>query len=390
MFDDKRFEIPEMHELRRALSEAAGRERVVRASRRGLRAAAALACSVGLLGAALLAADPFNDKPGLDQALAEIAAKIELAPDAPRNEFTYSRITLENLEVVPDGIDRLGRRFEGGFPVWKARTGEIWVSRTKQGATYFRGAELKFANDRDRATGERIIWASKEADEMAKTPRGRRELRKLQAPFLPRMMEGESGGRPFFFADLRTQEVERGTINPDGDFHWGPMRLTQREVEEFSRDPQAAYEKVAVEMEKQADEARDVSTPENAPYLMPADELTWQALTSGAGFFNDPPPADLRATFVRALRFVPGVKVMGEVKDSKGRNAVAFSKEWGGVTSSVAFDAESAVLIEQVSTLSDPSEVLNSDWSKLPLGTITSRSTLEEIRTVAEIPEANR
>lgn len=143
-------------------------------------------------------------------------------------------------------------------------------------------------------------------------------------------------------------------------------------------------------MEMRAAEARATSTKFNEPYLMPADELSWQVLTSGAGFFNDVLPADLRAAFVRALEFVPGVSVIGEVKDSKGRNAVAFSKEWGGVTSSVAFDAESAVLIEQVSTLSDPSEVLNSDWSKLPLGTITSRSTLEEIRTVAEIPEVNR
>lgn len=235
MFDDKSFEIREMQMLRQSLSDAASRQEAGLEPRRKTRLVLAFAGVIVLPGAALLAADPFNSKPGLDQALAEIAAKIELAPDAPPDKFTYSRSRLENLEVIPDGVDRLGRKFEGGFPVWKSRVGEVWTSRTKQGATYFRGHELTFAEE-DRAVGERIVAASEQANEMAKTPEGRREWRRLTAPYLGKMVQHpEFGEMPFMFTDLQTQAVEHGKLNPDGDFHLANMTLTQKELDAFPR-----------------------------------------------------------------------------------------------------------------------------------------------------------
>lgn len=398
MSDDRNFRIPEMEYLRESLTRAAaGRVAPVprRSRRRGL--ALALAGAVAVIAGALLAANPYGQKIGLDEALAKVAAKIQLSDDAPADQFTYTSVSIENAEFVASGVDRLGQEVDADFYVFKQRKGKTWVSREKQGATHFHESEPRFLNDSDRAVGLQIIAASKRADEMAETPEGRRELRRLRKPHLTGrpVLHPQFGEMPFFFIEIQQRQDEHGKLNPDGDFHLGPMTLTSSEVEEFPRTPRAAFDRVHDHMLRAEERMRGGAQAAIDDVFIPdADQMTFDALTSGAGFFTDVLPADLRATFVRALSFVPGVDVVGEVKDSRGRDGIAFERQMGDLVKCVIFDAQTSVVIELYDTFvgqpNDDAGTHRSYFRDLPKSTVVKRMVLEEARTVNEIPAEYR
>lgn len=390
MFDDRRFEIPELEELRGSLLTAAEARRPAATPRRRRQVVALAVVGIAVLLAALamlLSSDPLGKKIGVEEALGDIAARIELLPETPADEYVHTTYTVSNVEMFEAGYDRMMQPF-GDFTAIARLRYEIWLSREKQGVGRGHFLPPEYPTEKDRATGERVLAAGEKWMELMKTPEGRREYAPIAKRYNEWVMPRMSSGDPrFMFSDpvsQLAQEDEHSTVTPDGKYHVGAITLTQKEVDEFPRDPRAAYDEVHRQM---ANASKRQAAAGMGIDVEPADYLTWTALTQGAGSFNDTLPADLRATFVAALQFLPGIKALGRETDSTGRPGDVFEWESAGQNNRIVFDARTAIPLETSSTLTDPEKAPNPQWRKLEKGTLMSRWLLEETNSVASAPK---
>jgi hypothetical protein len=341
----------------------------------GRKRALALAASVAAIAAAvvLLSSNPFGKTIGVQEALGSVAARIALVPNTPADEYTHSTYINETVKQFEPGYDRFMQPY-GKFTAISRLRFEFWLSRKRDGITRGDFLAPRFPSDADRKTWERVYTAEQKWKSLTKTMAGRKQYAPLSKRYLKYVMS-KMNTNPFFdpVSEL-AQEPERGWINPDLKYHVGYLSLTQRQVDAFPREPRATYDKV-----------KQIATASGRGDGGVNDRI-WRTLTEGAGSFDDTLPSDLRAAFVSALQYLPGIKALGRETDSTGRAGEAFEWESNGQNNRVVFDARTAVPIELVSTLTDPEESLNKSYRDLPKGTVVGRWLLEQTETTRTAP----
>jgi hypothetical protein len=117
-----------------------------------------------------------------------------------------------------------------------------------------------------------------------------------------------------------------------GHFFLGPDRMTYAQLLELPRDPQALYER----LRKAAVDCRCGNGVDNETFVIAGDVLR-----------DTPLPVDLRAAVLRATALIPGIELVGEVRDVAGREGIGVAFE--GVTGRdvLVFDRESHALLGQ-------------------------------------------
>lgn len=372
MFDDRNVEIPELEQLRAALVDSALARR--QPPRRTRSVAISLAALVFVVAAVLLVSKPFGEKVGVQEALGGIAARIALVSDTPARAYTHSTFETENVVIVQPGFDRFMQPFAKFAAVSRLRF-EFWLSRTRKGITRGHYLPPRFPSASDRATWNRVLAAHKKWQRLARTSEGRREYASTGKKYMDWAMK-QMTITPFFDPlSAVKQSDEHGSITPDGKYHVGYITLTQREVDAFPREPRATYNRV-----------RKLVTPQrNRDGGI--DNHVWSTLTQGAGSFNDTLPSDLRAAFVAALQYLPGIEALGRETDSTGRPGDAFEWQFNGSINRIVFDARTAVPVELTSTLTEPEKAIPKVNRDLPKGTVTGRWLLRQTETTRSAPD---
>ena len=86
---------------------------------------------------------------------------------------------------------------------------------------------------------------------------------------------------------------------------------------------------------------------------------------------NRPAPTGLRAALYRALALVPGIRLVGPIRDSVGRHGVAVAFTQDGLQDELIFDPRTATMLEERTIVSNPAKFALG----LPRGSIVSSTT---------------
>ena len=128
-------------------------------------------------------------------------------------------------------------------------------------------------------------------------------------------------------------------IGKQGRYHLGLTRLTREEMLAYPTDPQTIYDRL-----RAGTGGRGTS---------PAGEVFAEI---GDALRKSPAPAGLRGGLYRALALVPGVQLVGDVKDRLGRDGVAVAFTAVGVRHELVFDATSSEILAEREILVSPAE----------------------------------
>ncbi len=315
-------ELPILRELRadldRAFHACEQRAAVVVAPRKrrrpmlptGALAAAAAAAGVLALISGLDSADPGPDTAAAALGQAAVVAEHRAAPLPRDDQFFFVRS--RHTGIVSSGPP--GQPKTATALVTKERA--IWTSITRRGRLQERVVATRFPTRRHRRAWERA-------------------------------------GRPSLAIPPATGDGE--SVTPRGTYRLGPLRLTRQQLVDFPTDPGDIYARLRSRV---PDRGR---SPAFAVFT-----------ALGAALRESPAPAELRAGLYRAIALVPGVKLVGRVTDSAGRQGTAVALAVGrGVRRELVFDARTSELLAEREVLVDPGAVPALD---LPAGTAIGES----------------
>lgn len=347
-------------------------------------AAVAIGCAVLLLTVGAIVRQSART-PGTESALADVARKIELAPQPRPDQFIYTKSSTEQMSPTAAGIDLLGRPFDE-FLSSRVSVTESWISSERKGRLVWQFDEPTYPTERDTEVGGRYWWAFDELRAMQSDPSRRDELRAMYRRMLRH--ERESGSQAVIFP--APTERETGVMMPNHGIFIGSEHVPAAKVAEYPRDPAEIYRRVRAGAERAAEDMNEIAKqhPDQAALVRTDPDLeVWRSLTNPTGVQEQPIPTDLRAAMLKALALLPGVKSVGERSDPKGRTGEAFEWNRGGVRETVIYDAETAVLLSATSILVDPSAHQIAAFHRVSPGMKIYQYELIEQRTLDALPE---
>ena len=292
-FDD----LPILRELGNDLAHAFHAHEHVGRSRRRL--ISPIRTRLGVLGAAAaiaLAVAAFvlvvqggsSSPPSATAALLRVASTAQTQPSSfpTDHQFTYVKTLSTDHEVIRPAPTTPLPLSQRGAPKATVTTEEqSWSSADRTGAVRFHVVSVRFPN-----RAARRLW--------------------------------ERDGRPSFAPPTGVAAV--GTIG-HGDYLLGNLELTRHQLLAFTTNPRALYAKLYAA----GGSAGEVFT-----------EIT-------DTLRNRPAPPRLRAALYRALALVPGVRLIGPVRDRLGRHGTAFALTPSSVEDEVIIDPATSQTLEE-------------------------------------------
>lgn len=365
-------------------SGAGRRLKTPRSPRGGWRiAAVAAGCAIVLfvVGAVIRQGDR---TPGAEAALADVARKIELAPQPRPDQFVYTKSRDEQLSPTPAGIDALGRPSEE-FLSSRVGSHESWISTERKGRLAWQFDLPTYPTPRDAEIGKRF-WRSIDESNAIQSDPNRHDDR-LAVNRRIQQYERKTGITGI--AMPAPVERETGVMMPSNGIFIGSEHIPTAKIAEYPRDPAEIYRRVRAGAERRAKDMHKfaVEHPEQADLVETDPDLeVWRTLTNPTGTQEIPAPADLRAAMVKALALIPDVKAVGERTDPKGRTGPAFEWNHHGVRETVIYDAQTSAMLNATSILTDPSAHPIAAFHRLSPGTKIYEYQLIEQKTLDKLP----
>lgn len=329
-------------------------------------AGAAAICAI----TALVAVRDGGHEPPLTthSALAEVATAVLELPIPRPDQFVHTRSESLSPRSFQGGELPDGTRFRD-FRFLKPSAGDSWTSAWFCGLNRSVSEPPIYPTERDRLRARRFFEHDRSWRE-----RVNRRRQKQGKPPLP--------DSSLFFSDKVGEEVMR-TAPMRSRLGIGAERLTRRELRRFPSDPRRIYRRI-LSHHNRSNRSR------GGRYLRMmkshGERLVWSTIVST---LSDPQIAltpRQRAGMVNALGFVPGVKLLGDMTDPKGRHGLGFATTFSGVRQAVVFDRESGTPIMWQDTVvgRDSRRVWGGGW---PIGSIVHRYVVLERGIVDRLPE---
>jgi hypothetical protein len=120
-------------------------------------------------------------------------------------------------------------------------------------------------------------------------------------------------------------------------YYFGAEKLSRAELLAYPTDPQAIYDRLRAGVGDRG------NSPEGEVFTEIGDALR-----------EAPAPAELRAGLYRALALVPGVELVGNVKDPQGRDGLAVAFTEVGIRYELIFDPQTADMLAERETVVAP------------------------------------
>ena len=314
-------------------STAGKRLRVPRPPRSAWRVAAVAAgCVIVLLAAGAIIRQS-DRTPGAEVALADVARKIELAPQPREDQFVYTKSRVMRMEPTLAGIDSLGRP-SGEFLSSRVASNESWISSKLKGRLEWQFDEPTYPTAQDTETGGRYWRAIDEFKAIQSDPARRDERLEVNRRILQYGRESGIFGIPM----PAPTERETGVMMPSDGLVIGGELIPAAKVAEYPRDPAEIYRRVRAGAEQTIESMRDITRqhPEQIDLVVTDPDIeVWRTLTNPSGAQEQPVPADLRAALLKSLALLPGVKSAGTRTDTSGRQGQAFEWNHDGVRETV-------------------------------------------------------
>ncbi|MBI5309594.1 MAG: hypothetical protein HZB14_00995 [Actinobacteria bacterium] len=291
------------------------------------------------------------------QALADVAkATLELPEPRPR-QFVYSRMKYTFGAGAGGGRDLDGKRIGDSRSLVDGES-ESWSSRRLCGLTISRVLARRFPTDRDRENAERMDAVARHYYEESARKRAARGQKPLDSPL--------DWNQPGSEIVMQLPPAGKPKVLIGGE------RLTARQLRRYTTDPEAIYRRV-----------HRATSGRRSGYAGGGALGEWGAIMAALSITSvDLPPA-LRAGFVNALAYVPGVRSLGRETDPEGRAGIGFELVSRGVRNHVIFEAKSGVQVYDEQQIVSRSGLKHSlGW---PIGSVTHRQLLLE-RSIADAP----
>lgn len=346
--------------------------------------AATVACAAAAIVAVALVAGigSRGDSVGLQEALAGVAHKIELAPQPRPEQFVYTKSRTLGTSVTEKGLDLLARPNDQ-FVSSRYNHGISWISITRTGRMSWYSDPPTYPTIEDAKTGRRYWMAFLRFEQLTRRKHGRGELREIMRKIAAHNRKSGLNG----IMMPAGSEVQRGIFKPNGSVYLGGEMVSAKELKTYPRDPKLIYDRVRADAEKT--HAGMVARQRKHPTAMAVpdvDSNVWQTLTNPTGVQDQPVPADIRAVMVRALGLLPGVTALGDRTDALGRIGPAFALDHSGLHEQVIFDRDTSALLSATTTITDPATVPTRAFRHLPTGYVIYDYRLIEQKTVDRLP----
>ena len=382
-------------ELNRAIENDQRRERVAntpialprRRPRRMMVASFAAAASVAIALLLVFSFTKGNTNLGAQEALGDVAHKIDVAPAPRPDQFQYTKSRATGYGLIEGGLDELARPYKSFISSQPIDT-EWWISSTREGRGRFRSGEPTFPTKLDEEIGSKYFDSFAQREALSSTRKDRAQLREINRKLIAYDRAHATSGR----IAMGGTEWENATFDPRGQVSFGGELLTPEQLASYPRDPKAMYDRMRLAAEKEAAlsqqqvKAMQAAGDTRNPPPPDIDEYLWNTLTSAG---NDVPiPTDLRSARVRALAYLPGVTADGTGTDSLGRKGDRFVWNNNGVRYELLFDEKNASLLSSKTTLTDPTKLWPEELGRLPVGFVMSEYQLIEQATVDQLPKA--
>lgn len=326
---------------------------------------------------------------GLNEALGDVAQRIDVVPDPKPSQFEFTRSTSSYSSLEQDGIDYRGNLFKT-FIFMRPHEQSSWLSSTRQGRMISNAGKPTFPSAQDERWGKQYFDALDHYEAAEKTREGRIENAKVREKVLAWNHKHVHGLDGFGFPEAEGV-MNTNVMPPEGTFV-GNELLSEKQLAAYPRDPALIYARIRKGVEKQVarDEKRMTRMPARDREAMStnddADEEIWQMLAGTNPWGKYPMPADLRAGFVRALAYLPGVQYAGEAKDGLGRSGDRFTWDYKGKRYDVIYDRDTSVVLSAKETVADPARLAAPIHRHLPVGAVLSEYQMIEQRTLDELP----
>lgn len=346
--------------------------------------AATATCAVAVIVAAALVAGigSRGDSIGVQEALAGVAQRIELAPQPRPEQFVYTKSRTLSTSVTEEGLDLLARpndEFVSSHYIHSVS----WISITRTGRMLWRSDPPTYPTTADAKTGRRYWAAFQRFEQLTRRKHGRGELREIMRKLTAHNRESGHVG----LSMPEDSGVQRGIFKPTGSVYLGGEMVSAKELKTYPRDPKLLYDRMRADAEKT--HAGMVAWQRKHPTALAVpdvDSNVWQSLTNPNGVQDQPVPADIRAAMVRALALLPGVTAIGDRTDALGRSGPAFTLDHSGLHEQVIFDRDTSALLSATTTITDPATVPTHAFRHLPAGTVIYDYRLIEKKTVDRLP----
>jgi hypothetical protein len=323
---------------------------------------------------------------GVQEALADIAHKVDIAPRPGPNQFQYMKTRTDGRNWVDGGLDQLGNPYKKFY--YSAPNYDEWyISASHDGVGRMRTGAPTFPTPQDAKYGKQYLNSFDARAKLYKTAAGRAQLRKINRKTMAYNRKHNITGTSI----VDESAWEPATWSADGNYYFGGESLSRKQLAAYPRDPQAMYNRMKRSAEREnrrAAKAMKNLPPEVrvAPEDLPsAKQLLWTALTD-TGSAGQPLPADLRSARLRALALLPGVRADGSGTDAFGRKGTRIVWDDQGVRNEQLYDEENASLLMTRAVLLDPKKMLDAHDRALPAGTVMRTFQLIEQRTVNHAP----
>ncbi|MBJ7459500.1 MAG: hypothetical protein JHD02_09965 [Thermoleophilaceae bacterium] len=322
---------------------------------------------------------------GVQDALADVADRILVAPHPTPRQFQYSKSRGTGTGQIEGGIDQMGRLYKT-FLYKTSNESEWAISIVRNGRGRMRGGSPTYPTAEDKKNGQQYFDSFKEHDALYETAAGRKRLRPINRRIMAyNKAQGVSGT-----IGIDGPEWAPATWQANGQLVFGGEMLTPAQLAKYPRDPKAIYERMSALAEKQWKELQASSKTLPAKQRAElrggpdAQDNLWQYLTESN---IAPLPADLLAARARALAYFPGVEAAGEATDAFGREGEKFVWSDGVTRSEILFDKKTSVLLMSRATVVDPKRLSPESFRRLPVGAVTGSYQLVEQKTLNYLPK---
>jgi hypothetical protein len=327
-----------------------------------------------------------GSKIGVQDALAEVAHRLKIAPHPKPSQFEYTRTRAISMAFIDGGIDQMGRLYKSFLYIAPFET-EWAISTTRDGRGRMRGGKISYPTPADQRNGTQYFDASKEHDRLYETAAGRKRLRAINH----RVMTYNKAHKVSGIAGVAGTAWTPASFSSRGRVSFAGESLTPAQLAKYPRDPKAMYERISRNDLKQRKHverllAEHASQKERDNYfaLQPTvDEEVWTALTDPSW---NAIPEDLLAARILALGYLPGLEAAGEGTDAFGRSGPRFIWTSRGLRNEIVYDEQTGVQIMSQSQIVDPAVLNQKEFRTLPKGTTINQFQLVDQKTLDSMP----